>query len=863
MIMTPPQIQIFFLPYWLSFGRRPVLAAALCCLTAGQLSGQNPSIPSRQHKYLHGSVIDQSSKEKIASSSIFWKISGKGVLADSAGHFIIPITYRPDTLIVSHVGYTSETKRYDPDKDTGEVIIELRPKLAKDVVVLAKYSKGLMWWKKIVRHKPQNNPYQYPTYSCLLYKKLEMDLDNVTREGLGKVRLLRPFGFIADNIDSTSADKPFLPVFLKETLSQYYFSAHPLKKREEIKAIQTSGIKNEQILYFINGFSQQVNIYENYAILFGKEFISPVSNFGDNYYNYRAADTQMVQGVRYLHLFFTPKRQGENTFSGDCWIHGSSWAIREIHLDISSTANINYVNRLSITQEFRQQKDSTWIFKTDNFVAELSPVKNNKLSLLVRQTTSYEQVQVNPPGITAILSKNTETDQVLQEDSAKTRTAAYWQGNRPTPLSANEQKVYKMADTLKSIPLFKKYTNTVTFIFDGRKKLGLVEIGPWYKWMSANRLEKFRVRFDIATTELFSRYLRLHSYLAYGFGDHRLKGRMDLNYKFPGNGGYSAQAAYIKDLDNGNSLHNDEEVTTDNMFSQLIKRPGIKQKFIQVDEVRAGLTKEWPSKFSAQVFFSHTSYETFNPLPPKKMISMNQKDIINTELGIKLRYAPGEKIIAGFRKDRRIPGSNPVFEVKYAQGVPRLFRSVYQYQRLNASISQTIHIPRWGQVSYQVYGGRIFSGGALPFMLLELHPGNETYYYRRQAFNLMNRFEYFSDRYAGFSIEHNFEKKLLNLLPLLRKTNIRQFWNLKAVWGELCPASKKLNFGTEANYRMSSLQGKPYIELGTGLDNILTYFRVDLVWRFARPADFRRAPGSRPMAPPSNFGIFGSFHLQF
>src|SRR5258708_8441091 len=419
-----------------------------------------------------------------------------------------------------------------------------------------------------------------------------------------------------------------------------------------------------------------------------------------------------------------------------------------------------------------------------------------------------------------------------------------------------------MADTLKTIPLFKKYTNTLEFIVDGRKKIGYVEIGPWYKWISANRLEKFRVRFDIATTEKFSKYLRAHTYLAYGFGDRRLKGKMDINYKFPGNSGYSLQAAYVRDLDNGNSLHNGEEITSDYMFSQLIRKPGIQQKFILVDEVRAGITKEWNSKFSVQAFFSHTSFETFNPLPPKKMISINQKDIINSELGIGLRYAPGEKVITTYRKDKRIQGNNPVFELKYRQGVPRLLGGEYQYQKLSALICQQFRIPGWGNVSYQGYGVKIWSGDALPLVLFELHPGNETYYYTRQAFNLMNRFEYFSDRYAGFTIEHNFEKKLLNLLPLLRKTNIRQFWNLKAVWGDVSPASSKLNFREASNYRMHSLQGRSYIELGTGLDNIFSYFRVDLVWRFAPSAASGLPPGSHPN-PTSNFGIFGSFHLQF
>src|SRR5258708_34074502 len=158
---------------------------------------------------------------------------------------------------------------------------------------------------------------------------------------MGKIRLLIPYGIIVKNIDSTSAEKPFHPVFLTESLSQYSFSAHPFKKREEIKAVQTSGIKNELVLHFLNGFSQQINVYENYVTLFGKEFISPISNSGANHYNYRAADTQFIDEQRYLHLFFSPKREGENTFSGVCWIHAGTWAIQKIHLDISPAADIN------------------------------------------------------------------------------------------------------------------------------------------------------------------------------------------------------------------------------------------------------------------------------------------------------------------------------------------------------------------------------------------------------------------------------------------------------------------------------------------------------------------------------------------
>jgi hypothetical protein len=90
---------------------------------------------------------------------------------------------------------------------------------------------------------------------------------------------------------------------------------------------------------------------------------------------------------------------------------------------------------------------------------------------------------------------------------------------------------------------------------------------------------------------------------------------------------------------------------------------------------------------------------------------------------------------------------------------------------------------------------------------------------------------------------------------------VRQFWNVKAVIGDLSPASKKLNCRDYGSYRLTSLQGKPYVELGTGLDNIFRYFRTDLVWRL-NAANIAAVPPTRQQ-PVHHFGIFGSFHIQF
>ncbi len=125
---------------------------------------------------------------------------------------------------------------------------------------------------------------------------------------------------------------------------------------------------------------------------FGKEFISPLSDDAATYYNFKAADTQYIKGRRFLHLFFSPKRAGENNFSGDCWIDYTTWAVSVIQLKISSTANINYVNRLNIKQEFEITADSSWVFSRNQFVAEVAPLSKNAIAFIVRQTSIYQHV---------------------------------------------------------------------------------------------------------------------------------------------------------------------------------------------------------------------------------------------------------------------------------------------------------------------------------------------------------------------------------------------------------------------------------------------------------------------------------------
>ena len=814
-----------------------------------------------QNSLLKIKIVNDFTKEPVSFASINWLKANYGGITDSAGELYIKKSgITPDTLLIRYVGFENLYKPLTRLRDTGTNIIFLHEtKLTEEVVVKSKFSKGLRWWRNVVTHKPQNNPYRFNNYSYELYNKLEMDLNNMKQSSFDNSKRLKPFGFVLGNIDSTTEAKPFLPVFLTESLSDYFYSNNPLRVRENIKAVITNGIKNETVLQFLGGISQKVNIYEDYIVLFNKEFISPISSIGDRFYNYKGADTQTINKQKFFHLFFTPKQDGSNTFSGDCWIHSTTWAIQKINITASPTANINFVNRLSIVQEFKQLNDTLWVFAKDKFVADLSPFKKEKISFIGRKTATYKDVRINQNDIETELLKNKKREEVLVNDDAKEKNKAYWENNRQEELSSNEKKVYQMIDTLNKLPLFIKYKNFAEFVLDGHKKLGMIEIGPWFKWFSANQHETNRIRFDLGTTEKFSKYLRLYGYLAYGVKDNKFKGRLAFNYKLNKHESISILGSYTNDLDNGRIRFNDDdEASIDNLFSKFIRRKGVTQKFLGLESYKVAITKDWATNFSAKLSINRSNFETFAPLPSRRLFADDK--IINTEIGLTLRYAPDEKKLIGRRRNISLKGKLPVIEIGLAQAAPGIFGSDYRYTKYTATINQTVRVPRWGNIDYMAYGGRI-DGSKIPFMLLEVHPGNEVFYYNKQSFNLMNRFEYISDFYGGFNIEHNFEKKLFNLIPFMRKTKMRQFWNVKTVWGDLSRDNRLFNRLEFGNYRLKILRGKPYTEIGTGIDNIFRFFRIDLVWRI--DPNFIVPPASTLANDVKYFGVFGSFRLKF
>lgn len=814
---------------------------------------------------ISGVVRDKATGEGIPFATVFFPGTDVGIPADLDGKFSLLFKKLPaDTLRVTAIGYAAYNRRIKlGDDHHPTMLIELAREASalSEFVFYAGEDPAIALLKKIIAAKPVNNPDRLQHYKYEVYNKLEVDIRNLSRKQFESlpVPMIKKFGFIYNNLDSTSEQKPFLPLYLTETLSDYYFQRSPKKTREFIRATQVKGLRNESVDQFLGSSYQNVNAYNNFIPVFDKSFVSPISANGAFYYKYRIKDTQMAYGHPIVLVEFRPRRDGENCFFGDFWVVDSVYAIQRISMEVPKNANINFVSRISLYQESAPVRDSLWFIIKDKFVSDFNlPYSPRLPGFIGRKTTFYRNIVTNGDSVTAVLDNKDYRKDVIVTDTAHDVTEDFWNAARPDTLSKNERAIYSMVDTLNNLPIFQRFKNTMKFLIQGFVTVGPINIGPYYNIYSTNQVEGNRFRLGFETNNKLFKDVLLTGFGAYGTNDQRFKYYGDALWLLNREPRMYVFGSYRHDVDRSNNYY-DNVVGADNIFGTIARKRGIPIKLAFVDDVRFEFFKEYYSGFSHMLTLQRRTFNPYDPLPDigifKDKEGHDMDKVTSSEIGLRLRYAYKETFLEGNYWRQSLGSPFPIIEFRVALGLPDVLSSGYEYKKASISVSDHVKIAPLGSIYYNLFAGQVF--GTLPYPLLEVHPGNEFYYYNRYAFNMMNRYEFISDRYAGFNFEHSIGGGIFNYIPYLKKAKLRQFWNAKGIIGSLNDENSRLNLNQgRTGYIFRTLESQPYIELGTGVENILQVFRLDFVWRVS-PAPLDNEERSR------YFGIFGSVRFKF
>ena len=795
-----------------------------------------------------GTLTDADTKEPIPFANVYFYGTTIGVTSDFEGHYSIETKTPSDSLMASYIGYETQSKRIYKGRFQ-EVNFALKSVNIDlpEVVILAGENPAEILLRKIIENKENNSRNEFKAYQYEVYNKIEIDANNLS-ERFQNRKILKPFEFIFEYMDTSTVNgKTYLPIFISESLSDFYFRKNPKSEKEVIKAAKVSGIENESMLQFLGDMFQRYNFYDNYITIFQKNFISPVANFGLNSYKYYLVDSTFIGNQWCYKIMYKPRRKQELTFTGHFWVHDTTFAIKSFEMKVAEDANINYVDDLVLSQDFELINDKYWMVVKDLGIGDFNIVDDTKktLGFFGTKTTTYRNFIFDALKDNKFYSQPTN---IIVDKNAYNKEEEFWDQSRHEPLSKDELTIYHMVDTLKNVPAFKTWVDIFETVITGYYRLEKFEIGPYASLLSFNAIEGARFRIGGRTTAKFNDQFRLDGYIAYGTLDNEIKYGLGFLYLPNKNPRRAIGGKYKHDIEQLGSSPN--AFREDFFFAALFRRNPA-DKLSMTNEYTFYYEHEWFNGLTNQINLIH---KEVIPVGDAKIELYNENgdvveedNVTTAEIRLDTRLAFDEKFIIGDFERTSIGTRYPIINLQYGYGIPGFLGGEYEYSRLKISVKQWFNVFNLGWSKYIIDVGKTW--GKLPYPFLELHPGNETFFFDEYAFNLINYGEFVSDEYLSVFYTHHFDGLFLNHIPLFRKLKWREVGYVRGVIGTLSEKNKSFNKLPENMYTLE----KPYYEAGIGIENIFKVIRIDGIWRFSYLDHYNI----------NNFALFVSLYFTF
>ena len=771
---------------------------------------------------IRGTVIDEQTREFLPFVNVSFKGTSVGTVTDFEGRFFLETRSAGDSITISYVGYIPKNIAIKKGVFQ-EFAVELTPEsfLIDAVIVKPGENPAHPILRKIIGNKEKNNPENLSQYFYESYNKIQIDINNVEQEMKDR-KILKQIDFVFNHVDTNAVTgKTYLPIFITEAISDYYFQQDPRIEKEVIKASKISGINNESVSQFTGKIYQNINVYDNYINILDQGLVSPIANAGLFYYKYYLIDSTFIGNSWCYQLSFKPKRKQEPTFTGDFWVDSKTWAIVKIQLRLSAGVNLNFMNDMVASTDYQLVNDSTWFPSQLKIFVDFN-LTERTTGFFGTKTTVYKNVNLNKSIPKEILE---EKSTISIEEEALEKDSLYWAQTRPFKLTEKEASIYSMVDSVKEARLYKTFIDILDMFVNYHYTIGWIELGPYYKTYSFNEIEGNRFRLSGRTSNYFSRKIMFSAFGAYGDKDERFKYGGEVQYVFSKIPRKTIFVSYKKDIEQLGQSPN--ALVEDNILTSILRR-NPNYKLTLVDEFSTKYEHEWFAGFSNTIT---TSYRNVYSSDYINFFSTNGTDtlssIATTSLTLNTRWVKNERFVNGEFERVSLGSIYPEISFDITGAYKGFLGSDYSFLKLHLNYYHKVNINPLGYMRYIIDAGKIF--GAVPYPLLQLHEGNETYAFDRFAYNMMNYYEFASDQYASLVVEHHFQGLFLNHIPLMRRLKWREVITAKTLIGSISQENKNVLVFPDGLNSVS----KPYVEVGVGVENIFKVVRVDAMWRLS------------------------------
>jgi hypothetical protein len=802
-----------------------------------------------------GYVIDNTN-QPVPYANVIFKNSKIGVVTDENGKFYIESDQTFTAIIVSFIGYQNKEVPLPKAVNYNFKVTLSDGEALKEVVIFAgktskKNNPALDILRKIWERKRKNGLRMFNQYQYDKYEKIEFDMNSIDSAFM-KNKLFKGVEFIFNKVDTSRVTgKTYLPIFINESLYEVNGDNLLGKTKEIIKANKNSGLSNgDGVNTFISDLYSQYDIYNNHLNFFDKSFTSPLSKTGIDVYNYILRDSAFIDKKWCYNIVFYPRRKNELTFKGDFWVNDTTFAIKTINMEVSKSANINWVKEIYIEQEFDVLNDSVFLLKRDYMMSDFALNKKEKSKgIYGKRTTLFDNHKFNIEKPEKFYKEEVN----FIDNEVFTKSDEFWEENRFEKLNKDEIGIYKMLDTLKTVKKFKQMYNLVSILGSGYIQKGNFDFGPIFSIFGYNDVEQIRLRVGGRTYFGPNDKWRLQGYTAYGFGDNKVKYGMSGKWMIDKKKRVIISGGNRRDVEQiGASLTTTNDVLGRSFASSSLFASGNNGKLTNINLTNIAIEMEPSKNFVIGTGFSYRTLESAS-----NVFSLNyftdaaktatKSQVKQSEVNLQVEYTPKKKNV-GYGVER-LAVDSPYSQLflNFSQGVKGVFNSDFDYTKVQLFLKQPIIIGPLGRTNITLEAGKTF--GTIPLGLMSIIPGNQSYFQIENTFANLNFYEFISDEYTTLQWEHNFQGRLFSRIPFMKKLNWREIVGVRGAYGNISQANRDIN----ATGQVYLAPTTPYWEYSAGIGNIFKVFRIDCSWR----GNYKDVPEA------NNFTVKGSFGFYF
>ncbi len=811
---------------------RRLLTVLFCLAVSAGLFAQKTRVT--------GKVTDAQSGEALPFVNIYFPGTTVGITTDFDGFYTIETDKPVDSVAASYLGYITQTKPLLRGQ-TQTIHFQLKENLAElpEAVVKPGVNPAIRIIKAAQENRKRNSYENLEAYQYESFTKVQIAVDQLT-EKQRKSKLLQSIQPIFDTVGQLNdgSNTPVLPVFISETLSDFYTTRNPFRQKEVIKATRVMGVgmEDESVTAQLLGSTfQQYNFHVNWIRILEKDFASPVGDAALDMYVFTLKDSVNIDGMKCYQIELNPKRTTDLVFTGTIWIADSTFAIRRSQLFMDRRANLNFIDQFKIQQEYLPTETGAWLPSKTRILLNLDEPSSTTPGFIALFYVSNRNMVVNQPKEPKFYENKLQV-----VEGATEKGEEFWEENRHEKLTEDDKRIVQMIDTLNNLPIVKTWVEWVNIIVNGYKRVGKIDIGPYAYLYSFNPLEGHRFTIGAKTNYLWSERFQFRAQLGYGTWDKKFK------YMVKGDVFLSKKHWTVLGIRERREVEqigvSDQQYDQTNLFTTLALFQAVQMN--RTHEQTLYLFRQHSPSWSNRIVFQTKSYE-FEPVGNKFNFAFFREntptntvianDFRTTTLTVDTRFAFQEQFILNHNERYSLGAQKgPAVTFSYTHGFRDVLGGQYAFDKTSISLQQWVRMGRFGEGNYIISAGKVFADN-LPYPILDVQRGNQSILANRYTFNLMNLFEFVSDQYVSLNYEQHFGGAFFNRVPYLKKAKLRFFMTSKTVWGSI--SQKHLDLLPKADEsgravtQFYELNREPYMEVGYGIENIFSFGRIDFIHR--------------------------------